>query len=127
MTSKALIAIFGMLLAAPAATPTQEAAGTAQAQERLQKLKERLRLTPQQVEQVRPVFQEEFEKLRAVRDKYSGERSRRGRMRMARELRDVQQAADEKLRGILSKTQMDELKKIREETRQQFRERGGRR
>lgn len=124
MTNKVLIATFGILLAALVPLPAQETGGPARgpAQERFEKLKERLQLTPKQVEQVRPVFQEEVEKLRAVRDKYKEEQSRRGRMRMARELRDVQQATDEKLRKILSNTQMDELKKIRQEARQRLRE-----
>jgi hypothetical protein len=129
MTHKTLIMVIGITLAASLPMPAQEPSRPSreQAQERLEKLKERLQLTPEQVEQVRPVLQEEIEKLRAVRDKYNGQQSRRGRVRMVRELRDVQQATDDELRKILSKTQMDELKKFREEARKQLREKGGRR
>ena len=42
---------------------------------------------------------------------------------MGRELRSIQKATDEKLKKILSSKQMDEMKKIREEWRTQFRER----
>jgi hypothetical protein len=42
---------------------------------------------------------------------------------MAREFRDVQNSPDEQLRKILSKTQMEELKEIRKESRQQLRDR----
>ncbi len=129
MPYKAIVAFIGILSApaalSPAEAPDQPA--REQAQERLQQLRERLQLTPEQVEQLRPVFQEQIRKLQAVRDKYSGQQSRRSRMRMARELRDVREATDERLRKILSKEQMDELKKIREEARQQFREKRGRR
>jgi hypothetical protein len=38
---------------------------------------------------------------------------------MARELRDIRNSTDEKLQKILSRKQMEELKKIREELRQQ--------
>lgn len=97
-----------------------------QFQQRLQKIKERLELTPEQAEQIRPVLMEEIEQLKAVRDKYSGVQSRRRRLKMARELRDIRNSTDKKLKTILSKKQMDELKKIRAESREQFRERRNR-
>lgn len=95
------------------------------AQERLQQIKDRLKLTPEQSEQVRPIVTEEFQQLKAIRDKHSGDSNRRGKLKMAREMRDVQSASDAKLSKVLSKTQMDELKKMREEWRQQMRERAG--
>jgi hypothetical protein len=42
---------------------------------------------------------------------------------MAREMRDVQKEADDKLKKILTSPQMDELKKIREENRAAWRAR----
>jgi len=74
---------------------------------------------------VRPIITEEFQKLKAIRDKHSGDSNRRGKLKMAREMRDVQSDADAKLSKVLSKTQMEELKKMREEWRQQMRERAG--
>lgn len=98
------------------------------AQERLQELKERLQLTPEQSERVREILTTEMERLKAVQEKYKDEgQSRRGRRKMARELRDVQNSGNEKLRTILSKEQMEELEKIRAERRQEFRERAKRR
>jgi TolA-binding protein len=94
-----------------------------QARERLQEIQQRLALTPEQLEQVRPVFTEELQQLKAVRDKYADDQNRRSRRKMAREMRDVQKAADEKLKKILTSKQMDELKTIREEWRKQMRER----
>ncbi|MGC4054107.1 MAG: hypothetical protein QM757_33905 [Paludibaculum sp.] len=96
------------------------------AQERLQQIKERLKLTPEQSEQVRPIVTEEFQQLKAIRDKHSGDSNRRGKLKMAREMRDVQSDTDKKLSKVLSKSQMDELKKMREEWRQQMRDRAGR-
>ncbi len=61
--------------------------------------------------------------MKAVRDQYDGDESRRGRLKMARELRHIQGSTDEELKKMLSKQQMEEWKKIREEARQQLRER----
>ena len=95
---------------------------TEQVRQRIEAIKERLALTPEQIEQMRPVLEDEVRKIKAVREKYSGSgQSRRTKLKMARELRDIQSAADERLRKILSKQQMDEMKKIREERREQLR------
>ncbi|MGE0863330.1 MAG: hypothetical protein AB7P34_05440 [Vicinamibacterales bacterium] len=107
--------------AGQAAQPSQSAERAAQ---QLQAIKDRLALTPEQVELVRPVLVDEVQKLQALRDKYQGDRqNRRARLKAARELRDIQDAADERLKKILTKPQMDEMKKIREERRQQLRQR----
>jgi hypothetical protein len=95
---------------------------TDQVQQRIEAIKGRLALTPEQIAQMRPVLEDEVRKLKAMREKYSGsDQSRRTKLKMARELRDIQSAADERLRKILSKQQMDEMKKIREERREQLR------
>lgn len=100
---------------------------TAQVQQRLEEIKERLALTPEQIEQIRPVLEDELRKLQELRDKSSGpEQGRRAKRRMARELREIQRTADERLSKILTKQQMDEMKKIREERRAELRARAGR-
>jgi hypothetical protein len=127
MKTRRFVAIFAMLLTFSLSGAAQESAQQRkeQFQERLQKIKERLALTPEQVEQVRPVLTEEMQELKAVREKYSGGQSRRSRLQMGRELRDIRNSTDDKLRTILSKKQMDELKRIREESREQLRGRAG--
>jgi hypothetical protein len=93
-------------------------------QQRLEEIKDRLALTPEQIEQVRPVLTEEAQKLRALRDRYEGgNQSRRSRRGMVRELRDIRSDAEKKLTRILSKSQMDELKKLREQWREELRDR----
>ena len=109
----------GLLLVVAASVRAQEPAAR---QQQLEQMKQRLQLTPEQVEQVRPILQDEFQKLRALREQ-SGGGSRRDRMHMGRAARGIRKEADEKLKKILSKKQMEELKKIREERKQQFRER----
>jgi hypothetical protein len=123
-----------MLIWAPLAVPASAAqettaqpapaapAGAEQASKRLEEIKARLALTPEQVEQVRPILQDEVQKLKALREKRSGG-GRRERRKMGRELKDIQGETDDQLEKVLSKEQMKELKKLRDEWRQQLRER----
>jgi hypothetical protein len=106
---------------APAAAPAPQ---VAQAQERLKQLEERLSLTPEQKEQLRPVLVDELQQMKALREKsQAGDRGRRDRRKLARDLRSIQSETDKKLRAILSEPQMAEMKKVREEWRQQMRDR----
>ncbi|MEI9814081.1 MAG: hypothetical protein WDO18_16200 [Acidobacteriota bacterium] len=90
---------------------------------RLEQLQQRLQLTEDQRNQIRPILQDEAAKLRGIRDKYAGQDSRRSRLRLARELQGVQKDIDKKIKPILTKQQHEEWTKIREERRQQVRER----
>lgn len=108
--------------------PAQQDSATQQqrmerAQQRLQEIKDRLKLTPEQEEQVKPIVMDEFQQLKAVRDKYAGDTNRRSRLKMAREMRDVQSDTENKLAKVLNKDQMAELKKMREQWRAQARDR----
>ena len=102
---------------APAAPQVPE-----QARQRVEQIKERLKLTPEQVEQVRPILADEMQKVKALREPSSGG-DRRDRRKMAREFKRIQGDADEQLKRVLSKEQMQELKTLRDEWRQQLRER----
>jgi thioredoxin-like negative regulator of GroEL len=119
-----------MLLCASPALPGQDTIGqqpTDQVRQRLEEITQRLALTPDQIAQMRPIFEEEMQKVKALREKHSADgQNRRSKLKMARELRDIQRAADEQFEKILSKKQMDEMKKIRDERRQQLRARAGR-
>jgi len=127
---KSLIATLALTLfalAPLAASQAQNGEQTERLRQRLEELRDRLALTPEQEEQIRPVLAEEVQKLQALREKYNGgSQNRRSRLRMARELRDIQSDADSKLKEILTKTQMDELKKIREARRAELKDRIGR-
>lgn len=92
-----------------------------QARQRLEQIKERLQLTPEQIEQVRPILIDEVQKLKALRDSNPGGGSRRDRLKMAREFKRIQDDADDRLKKVLTKEQMNELKKMREERRQELR------
>lgn len=121
------VTVLALLLTVAAPSSARQAAATPPPSERagqqLQEIKDRLALTPDQIEQLRPVFTGELEKMQALRAKYKGDTSRRTRLKMARELRGIQDAADEQLKTILTKPQMDEMKKIRAERREQLKQR----
>jgi hypothetical protein len=124
-----IAAIAIVILAATSSAAAQNAGQTQgeRIEQRLAQMKERLQLTPEQVEQVKPILADEMQALKNLRDQYDGGgQSRRGRLKLARQARDIQSKSDERLKKILSKSQMDELKKIREELRQQLRSRSGR-
>jgi hypothetical protein len=92
--------------------------------QRLEEIKTRLNLTPAQVEQVRPILVDEVQQLRAVQEKYAKDQSAGYRLRMLRDLREVLNKTDEKYAKVLSKQQLEELKKIRQEWIEERRERG---
>jgi Spy/CpxP family protein refolding chaperone len=123
----ALLLIGSLPTLATAAGVGQEQAAPAvpeQARQRLEQIKERLGLTPEQIEQVRPILADEMQKLKGLRDSSSGG-GRRDRRKMGREFKRIQGETDDRLEKVLSKEQMKELKKLRDEWRQQIRERAG--
>jgi hypothetical protein len=117
-----LVAVGAPALAAQDSTQDR----AAQARERFEQMKDRLQLTPEQVEKVRPVLLDEARQLQALRDEYRDGGGRGARRKLAREARSIQSRTDDQLKTILSKSQMDEVKKIREERRQELRKRSGR-
>jgi hypothetical protein len=129
---KRFVIVFALLLicawpAVPASAGQETAAQPApgageQAGKRLEQIKTRLALTPEQVEEVRPILQDEVQKLKALRETQSGG-GRRDRRKLGRELKRIQGETDDRLKKVLSKEQMKELKKLRDEWRQQLRDR----
>lgn len=111
------------LIPAQQDTPAPQLQRQEQRQQRLDEIKERLKLTPEQEEQVRPILAGEFAQFKEVRDKHKGsDMSRREKRKMGRELKSIRDDADEKLKKILSKQQMEELKTIRKEMREQMKQ-----
>lgn len=119
--------ILALAVLAPAAAGQNAGTpGNRDDQQRLEDIKRRLNLTDAQMEQIRPVLASEAEKLRAVLEKRGdGGQSRRDRRNMAKEVRAIRSDADDALKRILTKPQMAELEKVREEWRDEFRKRSG--
>lgn len=99
------------------------AAVSGQALERLEQIKQRLALTPEQTEQLKPIFADEIQQLKALQSKYGSSDSRRSRMKMMREAKQIREESDKKLKTVLSKQQMSELQKMREEWRAEMKAR----
>jgi hypothetical protein len=90
--------------------------------QRLEEVKTRLKLTDDQVTQLKPLVQEELQKLRALHDKYTGDTSSRARRAKLREAKSIQSHFDENLEKILTKDQMKEWKRLRSERRKKLKE-----
>jgi hypothetical protein len=122
---KRLAGIIALLFAATssmlAGQPGLDSQERERVQQMFQEMSDRLALTPEQAEQVRPVLAGLVESMKAARDDYGGEnQSRRSRRRMARELRAIRSHANERLKLILSKEQLWELRAMRKEWRDEF-------
>ncbi len=84
---------------------------------------ERLALSEQQAEQIRPILQESREKQRMLRDKYQEESSSPSIMQSFRKEREeLRQETEERLAAILSQEQMTEYEKIENEEREKMRQ-----
>ena len=88
---------------------------------------ERLQLTEAQVKKVEPILDANLESKFLLLEKYgfgSGQKpelSRREKISLVKELQKIQKGAEQSLEAILSKEQMAEYKKIRDENRQKMR------
>ncbi len=91
-----------------------------QIRQRLQEVKDRLQLTPAQLDKVRPIVATEMERVKASRDKHDLQ-TRRGKIGLGRDLKQIQGETEKQLKPILSKPQMEELAKIRAEFRERIR------
>ena len=121
--SRPLLAFMLMATFMPAAsageTPKPDPASV---QAALAEAKARLKLSPEQEAALKPLMQERADKLKAVRNKYSGDSSRRGRRDMYREARPVMEDYQTKVREILDDTQEAEWEKMRAEARERLKE-----
>jgi hypothetical protein len=106
-----LVTTFSNLADQPRRDPQQ----LEHARKRFEEVKERLSLTPAQAEKVRPVIAGMILSMSDVRGDYDGNRSRRDRRRMERELRAIRSYAEDRLKRVLSWAQMEELRAIHAE------------
>jgi Spy/CpxP family protein refolding chaperone len=90
---------------------------------RLTQAKARLNLTPEQEQQLRALFHEEGEKLRAMQAKYGTDDSSATRSAKAKEARGIREDFRARLRSILSPEQMAEWDKMAEEAHAAAKER----
>jgi hypothetical protein len=78
---------------------------------------QRLKLTPTQQTQIKPLFEARNQKIKAIFDKHSGDTSRMGKMQAMREAKGVQEDFSGKLKPLLTSDQQTELEAMRAEGR----------
>jgi hypothetical protein len=88
--------------------------------QRLEEVKDRLQLTPEQIERIRPILTTELERVRATLEKHDPQ-TRRGKIGVGRDLKQIQGEIEKQLKPILTKPQLQELARIREEFRGRIR------
>ena len=88
----------------------------------VEEAKARLRLTPEQESQLKPIVQDRNQKLKAIRDKYAGDSSRRAKRAMFKEAQPVVDNYQARVRTILDDTQEAEWEKMRAEAKERLKE-----
>jgi len=84
---------------------------------------ERLALSEQQAEQIRPILRENRDKIGLLRDHYQKESSAPSTLRsFSKEREDLRQETEKKLATLLSDKQMTEYGKIEKEEREKIRQ-----
>lgn len=121
-----VIVALAVLVAAPSsaaeAEPSKEQRQQA-AELKIEELKERLKLTPEQEQRLAPLVQDRNAKLKALRERSGDAPSRRERRAMLKEARGIQENFIEQVEPVLTKEQLKEWEAIRTELRETARER----
>lgn len=120
-----IIAVMTTFWLPPSVSIAQQASSVPKPEEireRVEAAKTRLKLTPDQTGRLESLLKEEAANLRAVESKYNNDPSIQARRARIKEARVVQRNLREKLSRVLSKDQMTEWDKMREEARARARE-----
>jgi Spy/CpxP family protein refolding chaperone len=123
MASAVSVALCLAVLPATLCAQGPDSARREQLEQRLQAAKVRLNLTPEQEQKFRALVMEQGEKLRAIKDKYAGDASRAARRAEIQEARVVQEDFRTHVSALLTPDQMREWDRMRDEAREEFRER----
>ena len=91
-------------------------------QARLDQAKARLNLTDDQVAAIKPLIQQEAEKLRALRARYGDSMSRRDKVQLLREAKTIQSSFNDGMEQILTPDQMPVWKEMQAEARAKLKE-----
>lgn len=118
-TAAILVALAGVSAGAVA---QRQAADPAALQAAFEEARARLKLTPEQEMQIKTLMQRRNEALKAIRDKYAGEDSRRARRAMFKEAQPVVENYLARVRTILDDAQYAEWEKIRDEARERLKQ-----
>ncbi len=124
MKSKLIgLVVLGLALSTTATGSETSQVDPAVIQAAITEAKARLKLTPEQEAELKPLIEERTAKLKAIRDKHAGDDSRRAKRAMYNEARPVMDDYQEKVRAILTDEQEAEWEKMRAEARERLKER----
>lgn len=113
------VALSNAALAQDAPTGSQQQA----MQMKIQELKDRLALTPEQEQQLQPLLEERNAKLRDLWAQHDPNASRREKRQMLSQARAIQQDFTQKIQPILTPEQMKKWEDFRKEAREEAMER----
>ena len=116
------LAVALALFAAGPSFPQAPQVDPAALQGAVEEAKARLNLTPAQEAQLKPLMQERNQALKAIRDRYAGEDSRRARRAMFKEAEPVVENYQARVRTILDDAQYAEWEKMRAEARERLKQ-----
>lgn len=88
----------------------------------LETVKSRLKLTPEQAANIRPILEEEVGKLKALREKYEGQTSRKAKRAKLKDAKAIQSDAQNRINPLLTDEQKAEWKKLRDEMKAKAKE-----
>jgi hypothetical protein len=86
-------------------------------------LSEKLRLTDAQVEQIRPIIENQMEQREEIFEKYSSQ-GRQGRPALRQEMRDLRKDTHSQITSLLTEEQIAEYEAFQQERFQKRRQRG---
>ena len=109
-TAVLLAQVFGPVRAD---TPTTQA----ELEQKINELKTRLALTPEQEAAIKPLAEQRLHALQALQTKYAGDTSPKARRSMLKEAKGIQAEYVSKVEPLLTDAQKKEWKKIRDEMR----------
>lgn len=108
--------------AKPAALPAESPLSSDAAVNKiLSTLKTDLKLSDDQEQRLKPIFEQYLANVQAVREKYSGG-SVRDLRKARKELMALREANDKRVAGVLTEEQMKQYRALREEVREKFKD-----
>lgn len=119
--------LFALALTVGHGAVAEEAGRELPGQIALQEIATRLELTAEQQARIEPALEERNAKLKVLAGKLDANASRRQKLKVLREGRDIQQQFVAAVTPVLTKEQNAEWQKMRDETRGQLAERRQRR
>jgi periplasmic protein CpxP/Spy len=90
---------------------------SADAQQKVAAIKERLNLTSDQEAKIKPLAEQRQQQLQGLRSKYSSDSSREDKQKMLQDARQIQEDFESQVEPILNSDQLAEWQKMKDESK----------